>query len=133
MSQEMPQAKKPRKVAANKGVTKKSAEMPRVEENLVPAVVPVVVPVIAPTPGRLEASNGQLSNGQPSNGQPLKAKPKAKPRTKAKSLQVSIEDIIRLRAYEIYLERGATPGNPHEDWDVAEREVRAHFGQQAEA
>jgi hypothetical protein len=54
-------------------------------------------------------------------------------RTKARSLQVSIEDIIRLRAYEIYLQRGAAPGNPHEDWDVAEREVRAHFGQQTEA
>ena len=127
MSQETPQGKKPRKTAANKGVTKKSGEMPGVEGNSVPRVVPVIVPVIAATSG-LEAANARLSNGQPS-----KARPKAKPRTKAKSLQVSIEDIIRLRAYEIYLERGATPGNPHEDWDVAEREVRAHFGQQAEA
>jgi hypothetical protein len=124
MSQEKPQARKPRKAAANKGVTNRSAEMPRVQETL----GPVIVPVIAATPGTLEAANAQASKGQPS-----KAKPKAKPRTKAKSLQVSIEDIIRLRAYEIYLERGAAPGNPHEDWDVAEREVRAHFGQQAEA
>jgi Protein of unknown function (DUF2934) len=124
MSQEKSQAQKLRKVAANKGVTKKSAEMPRVEQPL----VPLIVPVMAATPGTLEASNPQASNSQPS-----KAKPKAKPRTKAKSLQVTIEDIIRLRAYEIYLERGATPGNPHEDWDVAEREVRAHFGHQAEA
>ena len=106
MSQEIPQGKKPRKVAANKGVTKKSAEAPRVEQTL--------VPVIAANPVTLKAS-------------------KPKSRTKAKSLQVSIEDIIRLRAYEIYLQRGATPGNPHEDWDVAEREVRAHFGQQTEA
>jgi Protein of unknown function (DUF2934) len=123
MSQEMPQPKKPRKVAANKGVTKKSAEMPRVEET----PVPVIVPAIAATPGTHEASNGQPSKAKP------KAQPMAQPRTKAKSLQVSIEEIIRLRAYEIYLERGATPGNPHEDWDVAEREVRAHFGQQAQA
>lgn len=119
MSQEMPQGKKLRKVAANKGVTKKSAEMPQVEKTL----GPVMVPDIAATSVTLQASNTQ----------PSKAKPKAKPRTKAKLLQVSMEDIIRLRAYEIYLERGATPGNPHEDWDVAEREVRAHFGQQAEA
>jgi hypothetical protein len=124
MSEEKPQAQKLRKGAANKGVTKKSAEMPRLEETL----VPVIVPVMAATPGSPEASNPQASHGRPS-----KAKPKAKPRTKAKSLQVSIEEIIRLRAYEIYLERGAAPGNPHEDWDVAEREVRAHFGQQAEA
>ncbi len=124
MSQEMPQGKKLRKAAANKGVTKKSAEMPQVEETL----GPIIVPVIAAPSVTLKASNAQ-----PSNGPPSKAKPKAKPVTKANSLQVSIEDIIRLRAYEIYLQRGATPGNPHEDWDVAEREVRAHFGQQAEA
>ena len=119
MSQEMPQGKKLRKVAANKGVTKKSAEMPTVGETLRPVMVPALVPAMAATPVRLQAANAQPS--------------KAKPRTKAKSLQVGMEDIIRLRAYEIYLERGATPGNPHEDWDVAEREVRAHFGQQAEA
>ena len=62
-----------------------------------------------------------------------KTKAATKAKTKAKSLQVSIEDIIRLRAYEIYLQRGATPGNQHEDWKVAEREVRAHFGQEADA
>jgi Zn-dependent peptidase ImmA (M78 family) len=106
MSQETPQGKKPRKVAAKKGVTKKSAEMRLVEETL--------VPVIAATSAPIKAS-------------------KAKPRAKAKSLQVSIEDIIRLRAYEIYLRRGATPGNPHEDWQLAEREVRAHFDQQPDA
>jgi hypothetical protein len=106
MSQEIPPGKKPRKVAAKKGVTKKSAEMPAAQETLVPAV--------AATSIALKAS-------------------KAKPRTKAKSLQVSIEDIIRLRAYEIYLQRGAIPGDPHEDWQLAEREVRAHFDQQPDA
>jgi Protein of unknown function (DUF2934) len=119
MSQEMPLGKKPRKVAANKGVTKKSADMPQVKETLGPVIVPAIVPAVAATSVTLKASNAPPS--------------KAKPVTKAKSLQVSIEDIIRLRAYEIYVERGATPGNPHEDWDVAEREVRAHFGQRAEA
>jgi DUF2934 family protein len=106
MSQEMSQGKKPRKVAARKGATKKSTEKPVVEET--PA------PVVAATSATLKAS-------------------KAKPRAMSKSMQVSIEDVIRLRAYEIYLQRGATPGNPHEDWNVAEREVRAHFGQEAEA
>jgi hypothetical protein len=106
MSQEMPDGKKPRKVAAKKGVTKKSAERPTVEET--------PMPVVAATSATPNAS-------------------KVKPRAKTKSMQVSIEDVIRLRAYEIYLQRGATPGNPHEDWNVAEREVRAHFGQEAEA
>jgi len=106
MSQEMPQGKKPRKVTAKKGVAAKSAEMPVAEGS--PA------PVVAATSAIPKTSQ-------------------AKPRTKAKSMQVSIEDVIRLRAYEIYVQRGATPGNPHEDWNVAEREVRAHFGQEAEA
>jgi hypothetical protein len=52
---------------------------------------------------------------------------------KARSVQVSIEEVIRLRAYEIYLQRGGTPGNPREDWNVAEREVRAHFGRETDA
>ena len=54
---------------------------------------------------------------------------KTQSKARAKSLQVNMEDAIRLRAYEIYLQRGATPGNPREDWAVAEREVRAYFEQ----
>ena len=61
------------------------------------------------------------------------AKTTSRTRNKAVPMQVSLEDIIRLRAYEIYLQRGGTPGNPHEDWSVAEREVRAHFTQDADA
>jgi hypothetical protein len=30
---------------------------------------------------------------------------------------------VALRAYEIYLERGGTPGNAFEDWTRAEREL----------
>jgi len=36
-----------------------------------------------------------------------------------------IEEAIRRRAYELYLERGGMPGNPNEDWLVAEQEVRS--------
>jgi len=32
---------------------------------------------------------------------------------------------IAARAYEIYLERGATPGDPLQDWLRAERELAA--------
>jgi len=35
------------------------------------------------------------------------------------------EDDVRLRAYELYLQRGATPGNEVGDWLQAERELRA--------
>jgi len=35
------------------------------------------------------------------------------------------EDDVRHRAYELYLQRGATPGNDVGDWLQAERELRA--------
>lgn len=36
------------------------------------------------------------------------------------------EDAVRNRAYELYLQRGATPGNDVGDWLQAERELRAN-------
>jgi len=41
-----------------------------------------------------------------------------------------LEVKIRERAYELYLERGSTPGFENEDWLRAEREVRARHSQQ---
>jgi hypothetical protein len=35
----------------------------------------------------------------------------------------TIEDAIRLRAYQLYLERGAIPGDEVRDWLQAEREL----------
>ena len=43
---------------------------------------------------------------------------------------IGLEDEIRRRAYEIYLERGGIPGNQNEDWAAAERDVRARYQQQ---
>jgi DUF2934 family protein len=41
----------------------------------------------------------------------------------------NLEDAIRRRAYELYLERrataGANPGDENQDWLLAEREVRS--------
>jgi len=34
------------------------------------------------------------------------------------------EDEVRVRAYQRYLERGATPGNDLEDWVEAEKELK---------
>jgi hypothetical protein len=38
---------------------------------------------------------------------------------------VNIDDQIRVRAYERYLERQGRPGSPETDWSEAEREVRS--------
>ena len=43
----------------------------------------------------------------------------------------SLEEEIRRRAYELFLERGATPGHESEDWIIAEREVRSRQLQRA--
>lgn len=37
-----------------------------------------------------------------------------------------LEELIRQRAYELYLQRGGRPGGELEDWKVAEQEVLAH-------
>lgn len=44
---------------------------------------------------------------------------------------INLEDEIRRRAYEIFEERGRTPGDEHEDWLRAEREVLARYRQQS--
>jgi hypothetical protein len=44
---------------------------------------------------------------------------------------INLEDEIRRRAYEIYEERGRTPGDQHDDWLRAEREVLARYQQSA--
>lgn len=44
-----------------------------------------------------------------------------------------VEFEIRHRAYELYEQRGRTPGHDHEDWLVAEREVMARHNQQQSA
>jgi hypothetical protein len=49
--------------------------------------------------------------------------PKAKKAAPTKSNPT--QDQIAARAYQIYLERGATPGDPMQDWLRAERELAA--------
>ena len=41
--------------------------------------------------------------------------------------QIVTEEQVRRRAYEIYLNRGAKPGDPLQDWLQAERELKAEL------
>ncbi len=52
---------------------------------------------------------------------------------KKNSSTVDLEAEIRRRAYELYEQRGYTPGHEREDWLVAEREVLARHNQQQSA
>jgi hypothetical protein len=44
---------------------------------------------------------------------------------------INLEDEIRRRAYELYEQRGTSPGSEADDWFVAEREVRQRYRQQS--
>ena len=44
-----------------------------------------------------------------------------------------LESKIRVRAYELYVERGYEPGHENEDWLLAEREVLNGSSQQQSA
>lgn len=46
------------------------------------------------------------------------------------SSSVELQTEIRVRAYELYEQRGAAPGNEVEDWFAAEREVLARHTHQ---
>jgi len=60
-------------------------------------------------------------------------KGKSAPAMTVKPTLSDVQEAIRLRAYEIYLQRAGQPGNPHEDWAVAEREIRHYLSQNTDA
>ncbi|HEX3351319.1 MAG: DUF2934 domain-containing protein [Terriglobales bacterium] len=45
----------------------------------------------------------------------------------------NLEEEIRVRAYQLYEQRGYTPGHENEDWLVAEREILSRHDQQQSA
>lgn len=49
--------------------------------------------------------------------------------TQKTSSPTDLELEIRRRAYELYEQRGYTPGHENEDWLVAEQEILARFDQ----
>jgi len=51
----------------------------------------------------------------------------------ANTQNVDLEAQVRQRAYELYQERGCTPGQENEDWLQAEREVMARQNQRQSA
>lgn len=57
----------------------------------------------------------------------------ASPDVKQTSFTVDLESEIRRRAYELYEQRGCTPGQENEDWLVAEREVLSRYNHQQSA
>ena len=74
---------------------------------------------VAAVQGTLEVQKEVRKDGKPSNVVPI-----------------NLEEEIRRRAYELYLERRATAGgengngDENQDWLIAEREIRSRHGNQ---
>jgi hypothetical protein len=60
----------------------------------------------------------QVAPKVPKNGKPANLVP------------VNLEEEIRCRAYELYLQRSGTAGDENQDWLIAEREIRSRYGSQ---
>lgn len=81
----------------------------RRSEKKSPMLLPVPPPTTAPKVDEWAATTAQASGEH-----------------RTEMTQAPSHDQIALRAYEIYLSRGASPGSDLDDWLEAERELRVH-------
>jgi hypothetical protein len=75
----------------------------------------------AKTPRAATPSNKQVLTMPEATSTPQPRKVSASPNSQTLDLEVQ----VRQRAFELYQERGCTPGHENEDWLQAEREVMA--------
>ena len=55
---------------------------------------------------------------------------KPAPEPRRNIVPINLEEEIRRRAYQLYEERGCTPGHENDDWLVAEREIMTRYSTQ---
>ena len=68
------------------------------------------------------------NNVTPIKVTPINVPPAKKPQATPVDLDnPSLDEEIRHRAYELFLERNGAPGDPTADWFIAEQEVRARY------
>lgn len=75
--------------------------------------------------------NGNGNGAEVSVNPSVQTLTETKPEIKKNVVPINLDEEIRRRAYEIFEERGCTPGNEHEDWVRAEREVLSRYEQTA--
>jgi len=81
------------------------------------------------TPRSSNSSNKQVIT-MPEAGSPTLVK---KSSLSSNPTPIDMEAQIRMRAYELYQERGCSPGLENDDWFRAEQEVRARNNHQQSA
>jgi len=74
---------------------------------------------IAVEPATVQPTDGQVA---PEAGQHMAATGVVPGQT-----DLNLDEEIRHRAYELYLERNGAAGDPNRDWFIAEREVRSRY------
>jgi hypothetical protein len=83
-----------------------------------------------PSTGNTTTTSKKQVITMPEAGSPVLVK---KTSAAGKSSNPELDAAIRQRAYELYQERGCTPGNENDDWLRAEREVKARHNAQQTA
>ena len=73
------------------------------------------------TKTKSKAGNGLPAEGNGGSAQPVAVSPKVASERSAASFPV--EEQIRIRAYQLYLERGGHGGSPEQDWFRAQEEI----------
>ena len=86
--------------------------------------IPVAPADMQVAPAVQAGVHSEVRKDVPQNGKPANLSP-------AKNVPFNLEDEIRRRAYELYLQRrataGAENGNQNEDWLMAESEIRSRY------
>jgi hypothetical protein len=77
-----------------------------------------------PTQQNRDLEKSTITGDNPTSATDQLAPPPATQRVEPKEATVT-EDDIRLRAYELYIERGGIPGDKVSDWLQTERELLA--------
>jgi hypothetical protein len=61
----------------------------------------------------------------------VRTEPRKNSASQVNLVPINLEDEIRRRAYELYVQRGTAPGSEAEDWLTAEREIMQRYRKQS--
>ena len=95
-----------------------------------PANIPDVKAITAET-SPTEIAPATKVTPEPRKLEMVKTEPRKNVVVPINRVPTNIEDEIRRRAYELYVQRGTASGSEAEDWLTAEREVRQRYHQQS--
>jgi len=98
--------------------------------NSIPANIPDVNAVAAGTTAAEAAAEVKVAPELRKLGV-VKSEPRKNAAPAVNLLPINLEDEVRRRAYELYLQRGTTPGSEADDWLTAEREINQRYRKQS--